>query len=392
MILLKFIFPFILLSLISRTVYAHEHHKLLDNVGATDTPIDGILWTHITFMSLAFGIIFPTGMVLGFSRSKWHIPLQILGSILSLIGYFLGHAHGGRQFSGDNVHGSFASTVVLTLTSQVSLGIYLKLHFETGLNKWLRPLSVKIHKFIGISMPIIGYMQMLFGVITATGWCRDDHLGQCLAHFIMGSSFIAYGITTILLLRIGSEWLRSKGKSQDYFDSLIIMAWGFMNTWTEHRWNEPWTHKDYQHTALGIMWWAGGLVGFYLSRNGKRNVFPGLVILFTGFVMSTHAQMLEVSTLVHSVFGYALMGAGLIRIIEVCFFTKNDESIKIIQQLPPFVRKNNGEPKYDKLSNHPIPLDTQNGRTNHDSFTSPNNYEFNSLLVVHDQSEDDDEK
>ncbi|CAI2165768.1 1913_t:CDS:2 [Funneliformis geosporum] len=369
----------------------------MDNVGATETPIDGILWAHITFMSLAFGIIFPAGMVLGLSRSKWHIPLQILGSLLLLIGYFLGHAHGGRQFSGDNIHGSFATIVVLTLASQVSLGIYLKLHLEYGFNKWLGPLCVKIHKLIGISMPIIGYIQIVFGVITATGWCRDDHLGQCLAHFIMGSSFIAYGMMTILLLRIGSEWLRSKGKSQDYFDSLIIMMWGFMNTWTEHRWNEPWTHKDYQHTALGIMWWAGGLVGFYLSRNGKRNVFPGLVILFTGFVMSTHAQLLEVSIVVHAVFGYSLMGAGLIRIIEVCFFTNNIGSIKVIQQLPPFLLilsgRNNGEPKYDKLSNHPIPLDTQTRRTvMQDSPTSTNDYEFNSLLVHDNQFEDDDEK
>jgi len=62
MTLLKVIFVFILLSLISRNVYAHEHHELLNDVGATDESIDGILWAHITFMSLAFGIIFPTGM------------------------------------------------------------------------------------------------------------------------------------------------------------------------------------------------------------------------------------------------------------------------------------------------------------------------------------------
>jgi len=96
----------------------------------------------------------------------------MVGIILALIGYFLGHAHGGRQFSGDNIHGTFASTVVLTLACQVFLGIYLKLHLEKGFNRWVRPFSVKIHKLIGISMPIIGYLQMVFGVITATGWCR----------------------------------------------------------------------------------------------------------------------------------------------------------------------------------------------------------------------------
>ncbi len=57
--------------------------------------------------------------------------------------------------------------------------------------------------------------------------------------------------------------------------------------------------------------------------------------------------------------------------------------------------KNNGEPKYDKLPNHPLPLDTQTGRTimnpNQDSPTSPNNYELNSLLVHNNQFVDDDD-
>jgi hypothetical protein len=33
--------------------------------GAEEEPIDSILWTHILVQTLAWGIIFPTGMVLG---------------------------------------------------------------------------------------------------------------------------------------------------------------------------------------------------------------------------------------------------------------------------------------------------------------------------------------
>ncbi|GES79386.1 integral membrane protein [Rhizophagus clarus] len=335
MTLSKFIFSSIALSLLSRKVYAHPHEIL--SVGATNDPIDGTLWAHIIFMFLAFGIIFPTGVVLGLSKSRWHVPVQLSGAVLVLIGFILGHAHEGREFSGDNVHRTFASTVVFTLTCQVLLGIYLKLHLEKGFNKRFRPLAVKFHQIIGITIPFIGYIQMVFGVITAVGWCRDDHIGQCLAHFIMGSSFIGYGILLIVSLRFGSEWLRSKGKSQDYFDSCMITVWGFINTWTEHRWNSPWTHKDYQHTALGIMWWTGGIVGIYLSRNGKRSIIPGLIIFFTGFAMSAHDQSSEISTRLHANFGYALMGAGLARIVEVCFFAKNDGPVKIFQQLPPYL-------------------------------------------------------
>jgi hypothetical protein len=60
-------------------------------------------------------------------------------------------------------------------------------------------------------------------------------MGQCLSHFIMGSSFVFYGILMIFSLRFGSEWLRNKGKSHDFFDSCVIAIWGFINTLTGHR-------------------------------------------------------------------------------------------------------------------------------------------------------------
>lgn len=36
--------------------------------------------------------------------------------------------------------------------------------------------------------------------------------------------------------------------------------------------------------------------------------------------MSNHAQALMISTQVHSMFGYALMLAGLTRMIEICYY------------------------------------------------------------------------
>jgi hypothetical protein len=111
-------------------------------------------------------------MVLGLSKSRWHVPVQLSGAVLVLIGFIMGHAHGGREFSGDNIHRAFSSTVILTLTCQIALGIYLKLHLEKGFNKWVRPISVKAHQIIGLIVPFVGYMQMVFGVITSVGWCR----------------------------------------------------------------------------------------------------------------------------------------------------------------------------------------------------------------------------
>lgn len=239
---------------------------------------------------------------------------------------------------------------MLMLAIQVGLGIYLKLHLSKGINGRIRKYAVVGHGVVGKVMPVVSWVQMLFGGITALGFCRGDHLGQCLAHFIMGSAFIAYGILLTILLLVGQYWLRRTGRSQEFFDSLIIAAWGCVNTFTEHRWGGPWVHNDLQHTSMGIVWWCAGLLGIWLSRkrNGrpKRNIVPALVILLTGYAMSSHPQTLPLSTMVHTVFGYTLMAAGATRIIEISFilrdrstFSPDGSDPHSFQYLPPFVSR-----------------------------------------------------
>ena len=202
------------------------------------------------------------------------------------------------------------------------------------------------HGILGKALPVFSWVQMLFGGITALGFCRADHMGQCLAHFIMGSAFIAYGIMLTILLLVGQAWLKRTGKSQEFFDSAVIAVWGCVNTFTEHRWGQPWGHSDLQHTSMGIVWWCAGLVGIWLSRNRdgtpKRNIIPGFVILLTGYAMSSHKQALMLSTMVHTVFGYTLMGAGITRIIEISFVLRDkpyisEENPNSFQYVPTFV-------------------------------------------------------
>ena len=54
-----------LLSLFVAVVVAHEHHDedLPPGQAVSFDPVDSILWMHIFFMTLSFGILFPTGMV-----------------------------------------------------------------------------------------------------------------------------------------------------------------------------------------------------------------------------------------------------------------------------------------------------------------------------------------
>ena len=65
--------PFLLML---RAVHAHEHpNEITDEM--TTAPVDAILWLHIFLQASVWGVLFPIGMVLGLSHSRWHVPLQV---------------------------------------------------------------------------------------------------------------------------------------------------------------------------------------------------------------------------------------------------------------------------------------------------------------------------
>ncbi|KAG5975440.1 hypothetical protein E4U55_007678 [Claviceps digitariae] len=312
----------------------HEHHgdsKIPEGQTISLEPLDTILWIHIFINMFAYGVIFPIGMVLGMTKSRWHVPTQVFGSALALLGFFLGHAHGGREFTSHNIHSIFANILQLLLIGQVVLGLYLKGHWEKGLNGKIRKLIRPCHSIIGKAMPLMSWAQMIFGGITALGFCQGEHVGQCAAHFIMGGAFIAYGVILTIILLVGQVWMQRCGRSQEFFDSAVIAAWGCVNTFTEHRWGTAWVKNDWQHTTMGIIWWCAGLAGMWLSKdrdgNPKRNFIPGFVIFITGWAMSAHPQELMVSAMTHATFGKTLMAVGLTRIIEVSFVLRDKQSI-----------------------------------------------------------------
>lgn len=305
----------------------HDSSKIEDGKTISAEPIDTILWIHIFIQMAAWGVIFPLGMVLGMVKSRWHVPLQVVGTALAIVGYAIGHRHKGREFRHNNVHSKFATPISIMLAAQVVLGIYLKLHLEKGIHGKIRRVVKLGHGILGKALPVFAWTQMLFGGITTLGFCQDDHIGQCLAHFIMGSAFIAYGILLTILLLVGQLWLKRTGRSQEFFDSAVITAWGVVNTFTEHRWGSAWVQNDWQHTTMGIVWWCAGLVGIWLSRDRdgrpQRNFIPGFVILITGWAFGGHPQHMPVSAEVHKMYGYTLMAAGATRIIEVSFVLRD---------------------------------------------------------------------
>lgn len=196
------------------------------------------------------------------------------------------------------------------------------------------------HRVFSLAVVLTGWVKSCMAPVAMFGFCRDKHTGQCIAHGVMGSAFVLYGFVYAMVLVI--PWLRNaQGKySQDRIDSWVMCAWGIVNTFTEHRWGrEGWNHGDYQHTAMGIIWWAGGLLGIFLSRNGRRTFVPSLLIIFTGWAMSEHSQHSLISTKVHALFGLVLMAGGMLRIIEISFLLRDkrtENTVLSFQYLAPF--------------------------------------------------------
>ena len=347
-------------------VRAHEHHQ--DGPADETVPIDTILWMHMGLQLFVWLALFPRAscslpschpcflrrtdistpffspvtMVLGLVRHRLHVPLSVLSLALTTGGYLLGHSHGGRSFP-HTAHGTTATLLIFYLAAQGALGLFLKTHLDVPFSRrsassnsngggraGLRCIALFTHGVLGKTFPLVGWVQCLFGITTLRGWCFGGHLGQCAAHYIMGSAFGAYCILLLIMLKAGAGWLARRGQSQEFFDSWVILLWGIVNTFTEHH-GGPWTHKDLQHTLMGVLWWAGGAVGVWLSRGGRRTIWPGVILIFTGWGMSGHAQALMLSTMIHGLFGYALMAAGTARIVEVCFVL-NDQPTGQIEE------------------------------------------------------------
>ncbi|SCU99475.1 LAFA_0G24278g1_1 [Lachancea sp. 'fantastica'] len=197
-----------------------------------------------------------------------------------------------------------------------------------------------IHRTLSFAVVLTGWVKSCLAPVAMFGFCREIHTGQCIAHGVMGSAFVVYGFVYSMVLVL--PWMRNhEGPySQDRIDSWVMCAWGIVNTFTEHRWGrEGWNHGDYQHTAMGIIWWAGGLLGIFLSRGGRRTFVPSLLIIFTGWAMSEHSQHLLISTKVHGLFGLVLMSGGALRIIEISFLLRDKRSageVMSFQYLAPF--------------------------------------------------------
>ncbi|KAH9968448.1 hypothetical protein BGW80DRAFT_1254448 [Lactifluus volemus] len=303
---------FVSLLLVLTPVHGHERHSHTELPEEVPTiSIDSILWIHIFLQATVWGILFPIGM--------------IAGIVLTLGGYILGHAHGGR---GSLAHGLFANILLLSIAAQGALGVYLKLHIHEL--TW-RPWPARLGTAALWRDRVRGYCGPGFA------------MRECIGHFSIGGSFTAYGVILAILLLVGEMWIRRSGRSPDWWDSWVIVFWCnaslLVNTLLRHPggpW-DPWLVEDMQHTTIGILWWCGvssasifpGIIRqvlslftfstpMYLTHTDLGGVisaqsFPQQYhsCILTGFVMTHHEHELMLLTTVHAIFGYTLILAAL---------------------------------------------------------------------------------
>ncbi|KAF9815563.1 hypothetical protein IEO21_04563 [Rhodonia placenta] len=206
-----------------------------------------------------------------------------------------------------------------------------------------------------------GFMQLLTGIVTYTGGCRQNYINGCLAHLIKGGIFWCYGLVTFARFlgsfsELGWAWNRAPSGnhvSAEFVESAVIFVYGITNTWMERfgaNPGDPYTAKQVQHISIAVMFWFAGLVGMGIESKTVRrwlasgstaavpqsareqeavaeppsygasfNPFPALCIGITGAAMSAHAQTYLFQVQIHMLWGYLLSGFAVLRCLTYFF-------------------------------------------------------------------------
>ncbi|KAI8802120.1 hypothetical protein BJ742DRAFT_834640 [Cladochytrium replicatum] len=285
---------------------------------------------HVLFIIIAYFVLIPLGISAAAAKSRHHVPIQILAVIFATVGYVLG----GRvpwqpSYAPNNPHMYTGFILIVLLFAQSAFGAIIKFTKPAGAGRSsrfspnFRATVRSAHKWLGWAHFFLPYVQAVFGVIEATTACQGDSIGNCLAHFIMGSFFLLYGSIMITQTLLG--W--KSPVRQDLIDSIIITVWGTINTFTENPgMNKRWLHGDWQHTGEGVLFVGGGIASLVFSMFAARkstnvapvrNYFPALVIALTGVTMLMHSQHAEFGIIVHRWFGICLIIGATCRIIHL---------------------------------------------------------------------------
>ncbi|KAJ2078227.1 hypothetical protein H4R24_004632 [Coemansia sp. RSA 988] len=276
------------------------------------------LKVHLILCAVGYVMILPTALVMEAARNKFQPLFQLGGALVAFLGIVFGWVHGHIH----NAYAHFGWFMVCLLAAQTSINLYRMLVLS-GRGRQIR----RVYLALGALQLLFTYMGMVLGVIRYLNLCSQGHLGQCISHFVRGSALMIGSVAIMICMRVFGAAMLELKRPPEFYLSLVMMTVGIIGTFTEHNFfqssgnaAEIWSHKDLQHTLIGVSWLSGGLLGTLMtcrSHPRNRSVIPSIIFIATGISMIIHQQDLVMSSRVHFLFGGSLVLLGLSTICEI---------------------------------------------------------------------------
>ncbi|KAJ2860892.1 hypothetical protein GGH94_005240 [Coemansia aciculifera] len=281
-----------------------------------DQPMTWALRTHLLLCFVGYVVLLPIGLVMEMARYKYQSIMQMAGALFALIGILFGWVNGHL----DNIYARFGWFMLMLLVGQTAISVCMDL----GMLGRTRRIDMA-YRGIGVAQFFFTYVAMVFGVTNYLGLCSRGHLGQCISHFARGSGLMMSSMLLLVGMRVCGPMMLNLRRPPEFYASIVMMTVGLIGTFTEHNFfqssaSASWSHKDLQHTFIGVSWLAGGLLGVLMTwRNSPRDrtAIPSIIYIATGISMIIHQQDLKMASHTHFLFGAALVCLGISSICEV---------------------------------------------------------------------------
>ncbi|KAJ2719059.1 hypothetical protein GGI07_005443 [Coemansia sp. Benny D115] len=300
------------------------------------------LRVHLALCLVAYVFILPTAFVMELAQHRLQSLTQLAGALVGFLGIVFGWINGHL----DNTYARFGWFMLALLIAQTAANLCLVMH--------VIPRTKRIetaYRIVSSIQFVCTYVAMVLGVIRYLNLCTHGHLGQCISHFARGSALMFGAVVTMGFMRVFGPAMLELRRPPELYESLLMMLVGLIGTLTEHNFfqgsapgsEDTWSHKDLQHTMIGILWFAGGLLGVLMtSRSDPRNrtPIPAIIFIATGISMIIHQQDLAMSSRVHFLFGASLVSHGFAVICEITLvasgFIKDRGEPPLFQYIAPF--------------------------------------------------------
>ncbi|KAL3476718.1 hypothetical protein BJX99DRAFT_258267 [Aspergillus californicus] len=272
------------------------------------------IWVSIVLQSFSLGVIWPTGLVLGITNSKWALSIQAIGIICGMVGLWI-------------CQNSFTPYLVLKLVLTVLLVFQLIAQLGRrmpseyiGKSRQLKIMHT--HLASSIAVLVLIWIQITAGSLEMLGLSTDYQstlAHACLSAFLMCQACFWVSSATGL-------WPRYLERAPEFYDCLWLFSIGTVMIPVLYMGAHLWEGREavlllVEHVLYALMVMTASLIGLWLSRrkscHPKRNLMSSLTWLLLGQLMVSHHQWNPMTKKAHEGFGYSLVGLAAAKALDV---------------------------------------------------------------------------